>query len=228
MLKGLLYPLLTLAPVLICTDHAFSQLSKDKETYTVKEGDTIKSIATKIGDEDYWKAIYLANTDVIENNGAITKGQVLTIPSTLWAQPNSMAPDSTDEALLDMFRTAFDNLTTQETADSTSQNQLDPILEFEGMVLDETRSKMGRDFYDLFYQNWEAPSGSKDFTIKITEQPLMGIGTVIAIMIDYEHVYSARLQPRYEYIEAVSQQAIAQCQYFIQQQAAVQQQLTGY
>lgn len=228
MLKGLLYPLLTLAPVLLWTDNAFSQLSQDKKTYTVKEGDTIKSIATELGDEDYWKAIYLANTDIIKNDGAIQKGQVLVIPSALFEQPDSVMPDSTDEALLEKFRSAFDNLKALEKADSLTQPQIDPLLEFEGMVLDETRSKMGRDFYDLFYQNWASPDGSTDFTIKITEQPSPGIGTVITVMVDYEHVYSARLQPRYEYIEAVSQQAIAQCQFFIQQQAAVREQLTGY
>lgn len=233
MIKGIIYPLIAAACVLCYPGNSAAQLSEDKKTFTVREGDTIKKIAADLGDEAYWESIYMENIDIILADSTLSEGLVLSLPpfvTEMLQESEELDASSTpkDEKLLQQFREAFAKATAQDSSKVAAENQLDPILEFEGMVLDETRSKMGRDFYDLFYQNWRSPADATDLTINITEQPALGRGAIITVVIDDTPVYSARLQPRYEYIEAVAQQAIAQCQNYITQQATVREQLTGY
>jgi hypothetical protein len=47
-------------------------------------------------------------------------------------------------------------------------------------------------------------------------------------MLDYKVIFNARLQPKYEYIDALSQQAVSRTQQIMQQQTSVKQQLSGY
>lgn len=132
---------------------------------------------------------------------------------------------------LQKFRELFNKVVEEEKTQDIQQKdsvQQDPALELGGFVLDETRSKMGRDFYELFYQKWEAPENARNFTLTITEQPSIGRGSVVILKLDYERIFSARLQPRYEYIEAVSEQAVQRVQQIIQQQSQVREQLSGF
>lgn len=162
--------------------------------------------------------------------------------SVTWAQ-DTAATDSTvsisqadadstqDSQDLKKFRKLFDEIVeTEKTATSQQKDsvQQDPALQLGGFVLDETRSKMGRNFYELFYQNWEAPENAGNYTLTITEQPSIGRGTMVTIKIDYERVFNARLQPRYNYIEAVSEQAVARAQEIMKEKVSVKEQLTGY
>ena len=212
-----------------------AQISLDKETYTVQQGDTMEKIALMLGDEEYIADLYSTNPTISEVDNSLYVGQVIKIPSSitniLLAKEELAKTDSTTsgEGLLEAFRSAFANVAEQDSAATgESENQGDPVLKFEGMVLDETRSKMARDFYDLFYQQWTNPENAENYTLTIAEQPSLGRGTQITITLDYQQIYTARLQPRYEYIEAVSQQAVAHCQNIIQQQALVREQLTGF
>jgi hypothetical protein len=52
------------------------------ETYTVQPGDTLTGISLKVyGDRRYWRVIFEANRDLLEDPGRIHPGQVLRIPS---------------------------------------------------------------------------------------------------------------------------------------------------
>jgi len=52
-----------------------------EETYAVQPGDTLTGISLKIyGDRRYWRAIFEANRDVLDDPGRIHPGQVLRIP----------------------------------------------------------------------------------------------------------------------------------------------------
>lgn len=240
--------------ILLAVKFAFGQLSVDRTTYTVKSGDTLPGIAVQLGDRDFQKIIFQTNIEVLqayEFDEELKPGIVLEIPDQVALSPSfaysadqaatadsSLVTENEEQGDLEKFRSLFKEVVENENAAEESaqevkkgkedQEQVDPVLEFEGLILDETRSRMGRNFYDLFYQEWQAPEDASNFTITISEQPSFGRGTQIAIKIDYEQVYTARLQPRYEYIEAVSKQAIARCKDVIQQQASVRNQLMGY
>lgn len=51
------------------------------ETYTVQAGDTLSTIAEKLGIEGGWEALYNANIDTIIHPDLITTGQVLQLPA---------------------------------------------------------------------------------------------------------------------------------------------------
>lgn len=74
-------------------------------------------------------------------------------------------------------------------------------LEIDGLILDETRSKIGRDFYELFYNRWTPPLGAKDFLITIKEIPSRGTGARISIQVNENIVLYRFLQPRGELVE---------------------------
>lgn len=148
------------------------------------------------------------------------------------SRPDSLKNEAQkDSVLLKRFRQAFkrivDNKKKSQQA-SISQEAQDPKLNLKGFILDETRTRMGRNFYTAFYQKWEYPKGVENFTITITEQPTIGRGSLISIKVDYEPIYQARLQPGQEYIEAISEQAIRRTHYVLQRKSAIQQQYSGF
>ncbi len=55
-------------------------------------------------------------------------------------------------------------------------------------MLDETITKLGRDFYELFYGSWQVPPGAKRFTITISEQPSPSLGTIVNVRLGDEFV----------------------------------------
>ncbi|MFK7771509.1 MAG: CsgE family curli-type amyloid fiber assembly protein [Saprospiraceae bacterium] len=81
-----------------------------------------------------------------------------------------------------------------------ARNNLDAI-EIDGLILDETRSKIGRDFYEIFYNRWNPPAGAKDFLITIREMPSRGLGARISIEVNENVVLYRFLQPRNGLIE---------------------------
>jgi len=119
-----------------------------------------------------------------------------------------------DEEILEQFREAFSQLTgdsmiVSEHREQESQHTEEEILlVLDGLVLDETRTKVGRDFYDIFYQNWRAPQDARNFTIRISEQPTPNLGTIISVSVNGTDTFRHRLQPRYEFIEEASQYAV--------------------
>ncbi|HLT46636.1 MAG TPA: CsgE family curli-type amyloid fiber assembly protein [Rubricoccaceae bacterium] len=80
-------------------------------------------------------------------------------------------------------------------------------LEIDGLVVDETLTKLGRDFYDVFFRAWEPPRDAINFTIGIQEQPAPGIGTIVSVTVNDEVVFQARLQPQPEQVELAARQA---------------------
>lgn len=86
----------------------------------------------------------------------------------------------------------------------------DPPLALDGLVVDETLTKLGRDFYDLFYARWRPPDGALNYTIAVQERPAPGLGSVILVQLNDEIVFQARLQPRYEFAEQAARQAVTQ------------------
>ena len=101
----------------------------------------------------------------------------------------------------------------QSKQDTTSYEQKDqPLerfvrsadLEVDGLIVDETITKIGRDFYDIFHRQWEAPAGATNFTILIQEKPTRNNGAYVVVSVNDEPVFEYTLQPRYDLIEEVA------------------------
>ena len=82
-----------------------------------------------------------------------------------------------------------------------------PPLEIDGLVVDETQSRIGHEFFDLFHARWRAPRGAQGFTLVVQEQPLPNLGTRVTVRVNDDVVYQAHLQPRYEVLEESALQA---------------------
>ncbi|GAA4462116.1 hypothetical protein GCM10023189_38430 [Nibrella saemangeumensis] len=92
------------------------------------------------------------------------------------------------------------------------------------LILDNSRTKAGRDFYDLFYRHWAAPSALPDTTqamslsatlvdgewviITIEEIPAPGTASQILIRLDDQPVWQQFVQARYEILEEATLQAV--------------------
>jgi len=89
------------------------------------------------------------------------------------------------------------------------QNSTSDAIEIGGLIIDNTRTKIGRDFYEFFYGKWVDPKESDNFSIIIRELPSRG-GRVarIAIEVDGNVVAQRVVQPRQEIVEAMAQQSV--------------------
>jgi len=128
-----------------------------------------------------------------------------------------------DAELLDEFREAFQALIRAEADTVIEENEhvraeQQILLEIDGMVIDETRSKIGRDFYDTFYQYWQAPPNANRFTITISELPAPGLGSIIYVKVNDTETFRYRLQPRYDIIQEAGRYAVRMTYHHLQEE----------
>ncbi|MCG2590918.1 curli production assembly/transport protein CsgE [Rhodohalobacter sp. WB101] len=128
----------------------------------------------------------------------------------------NLNPDTTqseeNEELLEEFREAFEDMIESESdsihEEKQQEAERDLLLELDGMVIDDTRSRVGRNFYDLFYQYWQAPENASNFTIRISERPTPTLGSIVTVKVNDETTFQYRLQPRFSIIEEAAQYAV--------------------
>ena len=101
----------------------------------------------------------------------------------------------------------------------------DSGLEIDGLIVDETHTRMGSDFYDLFYTHWEAPPEASNFTIIIMEQPVPQMGTRITLKINDDEVAQFMLQPRYDVIEEYAKESVRFLRQHLQEREMMRQRL---
>ncbi len=103
----------------------------------------------------------------------------------------------------------------------------DPDLELTGFIVDETQTKMGKDFFDIFYNNWEAPVEIQDYSIVISERPLPRLGTQITITVNDYDIFQQFLQPKYDAIEEMAEYGLQAAGSFLANFEEVQKELQG-
>jgi len=91
-----------------------------------------------------------------------------------------------------------------------------------GLLLDNTKTKAGRDFYEAVYRNWSAalldstennlalilPTFAEEITIEFEEQPAMGNSTRIIMSVNNVPIWTDFLQPKASVIEMLSEYAV--------------------
>jgi len=103
----------------------------------------------------------------------------------------------------------------------------DADIEIDGLLFDETKTKSGRDFYDIFYSAWEAPPGAKNYSILILEKPYRLSTTMIEIKINENIVFQSFLQPRQEIVEMLAERAVMQTRSYLQNYEEIIRQMEG-
>ena len=108
-------------------------------------------------------------------------------------------------------------------------------IELAGMVVDETRTKVGMDFYELFFNEWEDRKtgffSKLNYDISISEKPLPRQGSQISvtvIILFQEHlVYQSFVRPGYEDLIEATSYAANNTRSFLENYEQMQEQLYG-
>lgn len=98
-------------------------------------------------------------------------------------------------------------------------------VELDGLIIDETISKIGHDFYKYYQDYWRPPEGVKNYTIYIGEKLMPGMGNLVYIKIDDQKVFENRITPKDYTIEKTAQYATNRIRAYLEQTLLIQQQL---
>lgn len=103
---------------------------------------------------------------------------------------------------------------------------IDPLdLEIGEMIFDETITKVGRDFYEIFFNSWSNPTGIRDFSISISEMPMPGVGTQITVTIDETVIVKQFVRPNQEMIEMLAEYTVGLAGQYLMNYQDIQLQL---
>ena len=100
----------------------------------------------------------------------------------------------------------------------------DEGLGITGLVLDETKTKPGRDFYEYFNSYWQEVEGLQ-YTITVSELPDATRGSFVFVKVDDVIVYQNRLNPQPDFIEQEARRAVSGVSGYMLKQLTARQQL---
>ncbi|NHE58858.1 CsgE family curli-type amyloid fiber assembly protein [Cyclobacterium plantarum] len=100
-------------------------------------------------------------------------------------------------------------------------------LEIDGLLIDETKTKSGRDFFEFFYRQWEAPQDASNYSIFIKEKPFRLSTTMIEIYINETMVFQSLLQPRNDVVEQLVSQSIGSTYMYLARYEEIVRELAG-
>ncbi|KGL58669.1 CsgE family curli-type amyloid fiber assembly protein [Polaribacter sp. Hel1_85] len=71
-----------------------------------------------------------------------------------------------------------------------------------GIVIDESMTKIGRDYHDFFYKEYLVTGKNYPFIVKIIEKPAMGRSSIISIEVDRNKIHEFFSRPNEDYLKA--------------------------
>lgn len=110
--------------------------------------------------------------------------------------------------------------------ENTNTNNFDGI-EVSGLIIDETISKLGKDFYDLVYSKWDSNSLQGNQSIFISEKPQPSFGSQISISIDDNLIFQQNIRPNEEALQELSDYVVAVFTEYFQNYEQIQKDLAG-
>ena len=112
-----------------------------------------------------------------------------------------------------------------EANKATSASTMEDFLEIDNLIVAETVTKIGNDFYDSFYNSWEPPANTPSFTIIISEKPYPGRGNLIIVNINDLDIFQRFVTPRYDEIVEVAGYAVNAAKNYLISYEDIQKQL---
>lgn len=104
----------------------------------------------------------------------------------------------------------------------------DPSLNLGVMVVNETRTRIGAEFYDMFYQSLNIPPGQETATVIVTEEPFRARMTRLNITVNDVDVVQTILRPNTgDYLEELVNNSVQRVSYYVQNFKEVQESLNG-
>ena len=90
-----------------------------------------------------------------------------------------------------------------------------------GLIVDATRTRAGRDFYEMFYKQWQRIQVTTSLTIEVKEQFVRGRNTRIMVYVNDNLVYVSSIQPRFDLLEERVNIAVPRVIHYIQRQKKI-------
>ncbi|NLP58078.1 curli-like amyloid fiber formation chaperone CsgH [Lutibacter sp. B1] len=81
-------------------------------------------------------------------------------------------------------------------------------IEIKGLIIEDVKTKLGKDFYDYLYQKYTTSGLKYPFIINITEKPSIGRGSKVSIDVDDRILFEFMTKPDDEYILEAANQAL--------------------
>ncbi len=140
-----------------------------------------------------------------------------------YAQSDTVLPQHPASEAPEALRRLVRELERQK--DSLTREDAD--LGIDGLVVDETKTKTGRDFYELFYRDWEPPPEAKGYSILIIERPYRLTTTEIEVKINETQVFQSALQPRGDIVEMLCEYALQRTYHYLKDYERIKKELDG-
>lgn len=90
---------------------------------------------------------------------------------------------------------------TQETLKKQRQIKENDFI-LKGIVVDEAFTKIGKDFYDFFYQEYLLSNRKYPFIIKIKEKPSFARSSILSLEVEDYKIYEFFAKPDEEYLKS--------------------------
>ena len=208
------------------------------ESYIIKDGDTLWEIAERLLGNPFAWTLIRDNNISIENPHWIYPGSKL-ILKRLPEKPAEDEPleDITQDTEKNkeeriaktqkFLESLFGEVEKEVEQEKKTQEQREPALEIDGLIINETKTKIGEDFYNFFYNLWAAPDGVENYTIYIVEKPLGAMGSWIWIKVNDTFVYRNRHKPNDFEIETGAKHGITIVGQYLFRRENDERQLSG-
>lgn len=117
-------------------------------------------------------------------------------------------------------------LTDRDNQDLDIQDSKKDGIELRGMVIEDTKTKPGRDFYQYFYSQYLSKNINGNEIVTIKEELGMANSTRMKILVGDKAVAEFFLNPRNDFIRQMAEASIARVQrYFLMKEKTKQQTL---
>ncbi len=100
------------------------------------------------------------------------------------------------------------NLRDQEI-EETGKEVDESEIGIKGLVVENTKTKPGRDFYDYYYQDYLSSQIKFPFIVRISEKPGRGRSSQISVIVEDRVLYRFMTRPSDEYIQMNAERAFA-------------------
>ena len=113
----------------------------------------------------------------------------------------------------------------QQNISKATQNEVNLM---QGVVVEDTKTKPGRDFYQYFFLEYNAQNINGEKIVKISEELAIGGNTMIKIFAGNDLVSQFFVNPRATYLKDMAINSVSRLNYYFRQNRAVQQDLIKY
>ncbi len=90
-------------------------------------------------------------------------------------------------------------------------------FEIKGIVTERLLTKVGKDFYDFFYQMYSTSGSQYPFIINIKEKPYFGRSTIIIVEVDDKKIIEFYTKPDLDYLKSTASATLQKLAIYAQQ-----------